>query len=157
MSCVICTDPRKRDFVARRQLEGHSANAVERLSREQGMPIKRETVAKHLKTCLAMPKGATAAQVQAVAARVKVPANVPSEDVATLVQREVIAKLQAGEARVTVQHGLQAQQLLDRRAERAKDRELAVTLARLLHSPMPPVGMVMERTTIEGEFVEVEA
>jgi hypothetical protein len=68
--------------------------------------------------------------------------------VATLVQQQVIEKLQAGEARVTVQHGLQAQQLLDRRAERQKDRELAVTLGRLLHSPMPPVALVQERPDI---------
>jgi hypothetical protein len=75
------------------------------------------------------------------------------------VQREVVKKLKDGEARVTVQHGLQAQQLLDRRAERAKDRELAVTLARLLHTPAPPPSAIMERVEpsviIEGEAVEV--
>ena len=59
------------------------------------------------------------------------------DDVAVLVQRDIIQKLKDGEARVTVQHGLQAQQIIDRRVERAKDRELAVTLARLLHTPAP--------------------
>jgi hypothetical protein len=149
MRCVICADPKKRDFVARRQLEGHSANAMEGLSRASGLPIKRETISKHLKVCLAMPEGVTPKQVADVADRTKPPAYAPAEDVATLVQREVIAKLQDGTARVTVQHGLQAQQLIDRRAERAKDRELAVTLARLLHSGMPPMAMVQERTIID--------
>jgi hypothetical protein len=150
--CVICHDPKKKDWVARRHLEGHSAARMESLSREQGITVKRETITKHLRTCLALPPEVTPKQVAAMAE------SMPrSHDVATLVQQQVIEKLQAGEARVTVQHGLQAQQLLDRRAERQKDRELAVTLARLLHSPMPPVALVQERAEviIEGEAVEV--
>jgi len=131
---------------------------METLSRQQSLTMKRETISKHLKTCLAVPADVTPKQVAAAAQNVKVkPMMQDTPDVAVLVQAQVIEKLKDGSARVTVQHGLQAQQLLDRRAERAKDRELAVTLARLLHSPLPPVGMVQERIVIEGEAVEVEA
>ena len=56
---------------------------------------------------------------------------------------------------MTVQHGLQAQALIDRRAEKAKDRELSVTLARLLHSPPPPAEVVTVREAVE--VIEAEA
>jgi len=132
---------------------------MERLSREDSSPVpnmKRETISKHLRVCV----GSTAKpdDVKAVADVVKAetPAGT-SDDVAVLVQKRVVEKLQAGEARVTVQHGLQAQQLIDKRAERAKDRELAVTLARLLHSGAPPPEAIRARhvDAIEGEVVEV--
>lgn len=154
--CSICGDPKKNEWVARRHLEGFSAHKMEEMARAQGHPMKRETIKKHLKVCLGTE--ATPAEVKAVAEKVsKVVAPAPdsTEDVAVLVQREVVRKLKNGEGRVTVQHGLQAQQLLDRRAERAKDRELAITLARLLHSPAPPPRAVTERVEIEGQFVEV--
>lgn len=157
VACSICADPTKSDFVARRHLEGHSLTKMETLSRERGTPIKRETIQKHLQTCLAVPEGMTPSAVAAQAE--KMSATDPSEDVAVLVQRQVIAKLQAGEARVTVQHGLQAQTLLDRRAERAKDRELAITLARLLHAQVPPASVVLVRpepdVIEDAEYVEV--
>jgi hypothetical protein len=123
---------------------------MEAKSREDGIVIKRETISRHLKTCLSVPKEVTPQKMAHAAAHLDV-----GEDVATLVQAQVIEKLKDGSARVTVQHGLQAQQLLDRRAERAKDRELAITLARLLHSPLPPTDLIMERTVIEGTAVEV--
>lgn len=151
--CSICTNETKNEWVARRHIEGHSATAMERMAKDAGLTMKRETIGKHLKTCL----GTTAKpeEVKAVAEAVK--SETGTDDVATLVQKQVVERLEAGEARVTVQHGLQAQQLLDRRAERAKDRELAVTLARLLHSPAPPPEAIRARPVdaIEGHVVEV--
>lgn len=153
--CSICNDPQKNQFVAARHLEGHSASAMERMSKDKGFGMKRETIGRHLKTCI----GATdvkPADVAKVAATVTPPDPKPGQtegDVAVLVQKEVVKKLASGEARVTVQHGLQAQQLLDRRAERAKDRELAVTLARILHTTAPPPEAIRARPVevIEGE------
>jgi hypothetical protein len=119
--------------------------------------IKRETITAHKNVCLGA-KDITPAKMAATA-KVVTKGREIADDVAVLVQREVVKKLKEGEARVTVQHGLQAQQLLDRRAERAKDRELAVTLARLLHTPAPPASVIMERVEpsviIEGEAVEI--
>lgn len=157
--CSICTNTDKNTWVAARHLEGHSATAMEEMSRNPASPVpkmKRETISKHLKTCLGTPTDIKPAEVKAVAATVAVPDGAP-DDVAVLVQKEVVRKLQAGEGRVTVQHGLQAQQLIDRRAERSKDRETAITLARLLHSAAPPPEAIRARPVdvIEGQVVEV--
>ena len=155
MSCSIDSDPVKADWVARRLMEGHSLSRIEQMSRVSPVvdAIKRETLSKHKTVCLAV--NATQKKVAAVAKEVTKGRDI-GEDVAVLVQREVVKKLEAGEARVTVQHGLQAQALLDRRAERAKDRELTVTLARLLHTPPPPAHVIMERIDapiiIDGEY-----
>ena len=156
--CVICADPAKVDWVARRLMEGHSLTKMEEMSRLTSVvtPIKRETIAAHKNICLAMPPSATPAKIAETAKAVTKGREIP-EDVAVLVQREVVQKLKDGTARVTVQHGLQAQQLLDRRAERAKDRELTVTLARMLFTAVPPAAATLERVEviIEGEAVEV--
>src|SRR6187397_556936 len=136
--CVICADPAKMDWVARRLMEGHNPSKIEAMSRVTPAvtPIKRETISRHKDSCLGA-KDIAPAKMAEVAQKVTKGREIP-EDVAVLVQREVVAKLKEGTARVTVQHGLQAQQLLDRRAERAKDRELTVTLARLLFTATPP-------------------
>lgn len=157
--CSICENPAKNQFVAARHLEGHSASAMERLSRDKGFGMKRETIGRHLKNCIGAEK-VKPSEVAKAAATVSPPDPKPGQsdgDVAVLVQKEVVKKLEAGEARVTVQHGLQAQQLLDRRAERAKDRELAVTLARILHTQAPPPEAIRARPVdaIEGTVVEV--
>lgn len=156
--CSICSNAQKNEWVARRHLEGYSFTKMEELSKADGHSIKRETIAKHLKVCLGTE--AKGEEVAAVAAKVETTVREahkgPDADVAVLVQQEVVRKLQAGEGRVTVQHGLQAQQLLDRRAERAKDRELAVTLARMLHAPQAPDAAIRARPVevIEGEAAE---
>lgn len=53
-------------------------------------------------------------------------------DLAELVRDDVRRRVEDGELRPTVQQGLAAQAMLDRREERAQDRELALGLARLL-------------------------
>ena len=151
-TCSIDADPLKADFVARRHLAGDTYAAMERAAKASGIPMKRETIAKHLKECIGTAKkGPVVAQA---AAKTKTPAK-GAPDVAVLVQKQVVEKLEAGEARVTVQHGLQAQQLLDKRAERAKDRELAVTLARLLHAPAPSPEQVRHRQVDAGSGEEI--
>lgn len=165
--CSICSNPKKLDWVARRHLEGYTPTRMEGLSKEAGpgMGMKRETMQKHLRVCIGTEATGpdvvrvTDEVVKAQPATEELPQQDQPQDVATLVQAQVVEKLKEGEARVTVQHGLQAQQLLDRRAERAKDRELAVTLARLLHSPAPPPEAITARPVdaqvIEGEAIEV--
>lgn len=166
--CSICSNPKKSDWVARRHLEGYTPTRMEGLSKEAGpgMGMKRETMQKHLRVCIGTEAtGPDVVRVTDEVVKASAEGLPPysshgkNRDVATLVQAQVVEKLEEGEARVTVQHGLQAQQLLDRRAERAKDRELAVTLARLLHSPAPPpeaiTARLVDAEVIEGEAVEV--
>jgi hypothetical protein len=152
--CTICNDPRKRDWVARRHSEGHTFSDMESMSRDAQMVMKRETIAKHVQNDL-YPASSPPTREK------HIPQQERSRDVATLVADEVVRKLEDGTARVTVQHGLQAQQLLDRRAERAKDRELAITLARLLHAPSAPAGLIEQRRepliVIEGEYEPLQA
>jgi hypothetical protein len=149
--CVICADPVRRDFVASLHLKGYAYNRIERLSREDpNVPgMKRETISRHFTQCLGIEtrdKYVQRSMQRSLDRR---------DDVATLVQQEVVAKLRAGEARVTVQHGLQAQALLDRRDERAKDRELAINLARILHIAPPPTHLVSPHEVIEGDYERV--
>jgi len=159
--CSICNDKAKNTWVAARHLEGYSATAMEDMSRNIASPVtkmKRETISRHLRRDVGVsPEEFKPEEVKAVAATVEAPAGTAPDDVAVLVQQEVVRKLKAGEGRVTVQHGLQAQQLLDRRTERAKDREVAVTLARLLHAAAPPPEVIRARPVdaIEGEVVVV--
>lgn len=156
--CAICADPIKKEWVGRRLMEGFSLSQIEAQSRVNPMvsAIKRETISKHKSGCLQIDIGQPQVAKTAQHVTKGLASEMPSDDVAVLVQREVVKKLRDGEARVTVQHGLQAQQLLDRRAERAKDRELAVTLARMLHAPAPPVGAVRERIDAPVVIEDVE-
>lgn len=164
--CSICTDERKREFVLANHLAGVSANRMEAMARATigFVPMKAETILKHVRVCLprSFSPSATTAKTPAglpvqrqgegldiaraartdVAIARRVQGGAPADDVARMVQEQVIEKLKSGEARVTVQHGLQAQQILDRRDERAKDRALAVTLTRLLHQPGAPTAII---------------
>lgn len=159
MNCSICSDPKRAEFVAVQHLDGRSPNAIESLSRAADSPvkpIKSETIRRHLNTCLFEQRWPENPPTRLSAAIAQQARGKSQEDVATLVQEEVVRKLQAGEARVTVQHGLQAQQLLDRREERKQDRALAITLTRMLHTMAPPQELIGEReVVIEGTAVEV--
>lgn len=160
--CSICDDPVKADFVGSLHLEGLSLRAIADRTRHVDSPvktIKRETIGKHITGCLATkgfePRRPNASPVRTSAELARKTVGMSSQDVATLVQEEVVRKLQNGEARVTVQHGLQAQALLDRREERKQDRQLAITLARLLHTARPPMEAIEERIIREeGEVIE---
>ena len=150
--CSIDRDPNLLAFVAEKHLEGNSLAAIERLSREwpDGRPIKAETIGRHLRECVQTT--VTGKVVAQAAQQVRISAaDQHREDVAVLVQAAVVEKLRDGDARVTVRDGLTAQSLLDKRAERQKDRELSITLARLLHAPPPPPEVI----TVRGESVAV--
>ena len=53
-------------------------------------------------------------------------------DLAELVRDRTLADVKAGKLKPTLQHGLMAQQMIDKREERAADRQLAIKLARML-------------------------
>jgi hypothetical protein len=114
-----------------------------------GRGIKRETIGKHLAICLngirppvdanGVVEASKAAQSQA------------EVDFATMVQKRATELLQSGDLRVTAQHGLTAQALIDRRAEKAADRDLALNMARLLSGSMTMAPI----TVIDSRAVEV--
>lgn len=64
------------------------------------------------------------------------------DDLATVVRDKTLAKVRAGKLSPTLQHGLMAQAMLDKRAERAADRQLAIRLAAMLGGGNPPARVI---------------
>ena len=89
----------------------------------------------------------------------EVPAVVfdPAKDIASQIQQQALEQLARGDMRISAAHALKAQELLDKRAEKAADRELQVALARIvLARKVPPAHLVGgEDAIIEGRAEEV--
>ncbi len=127
--CGICDgDPGRRRAVDQRLAEGKSGNAIERELKALGITVKRETVLRHAANCL----GAGTKPPEIVTLAAAASASGSNDDFAALVRAEAVRRLNAGDLKVGVSDGLQAQALLDRRDEKKKDRELVVTIGRLL-------------------------
>ncbi len=147
--CPVCASPYKAQYHALKA-SGMRLEDLQTESRKLGRPIKRATFGKHFRVCLNGIKPEVLAQQIADASK---EAQTAAEiDFATMVQKRATELLAAGELRVTAQHGLTAQALLDRRAEKQADRDVAINIARLLSGAMvmPPV------TVIEGRVVNDE-
>lgn len=115
---------------------------IHEATQKMGRGYKRETLGKHLRICLKGVRPPVDARGVAIASR---EAQTQGEvDFATLVQKRAAQMLEAGQLRVSASHGLQAQGLLDRRAEKAADRDLALNMARLLSGAiaMPPMEVI---------------
>jgi hypothetical protein len=72
-------------------------------------------------------------------------------DFAAMVRDRAITALEAGEIGVTTQHGLQAQQIIEAREAKAKDRGLMIALARVLGGMLPPPNVIV----YEGGYEEI--
>lgn len=68
------------------------------------------------------------------------------DDLATVVRDKTLAKVRKGQLSPTLQHGLMAQAMLDKRAERAADRQLAIRLAAMLGGGTPPARIISGAT-----------
>lgn len=78
-----------------------------------------------------------------------------SGDLAALVRDNVFARVEEGTLEPTLSEGLRAQEMLDRRTEKAGDRDLMIQLAGLLSGATQPVALLSDGS-IEGTFREVE-
>ena len=67
-------------------------------------------------------------------------------DLAELVRDKTLADVKAGKLKPTLQHGLLAQSMIDKREERAADRQLAIRLAAMLGGTTPPPGVILDVT-----------
>lgn len=67
-------------------------------------------------------------------------------DLAELVRDKTLADVKSGKLKPTLQHGLLAQSMIDKREERAADRQLAIRLARMLGGRVPPDGVIIDVT-----------
>lgn len=147
--CSICRDLRRLPYVDASLAKGLSAVFIaDTLTNTMQLKTSPETVNNHKKHYVAPPPEE---------------ARKP-EDLAILVRDRTVAAIKEGRLEPSVAHGLQAQALLDKRAEKATDRDVAMALSRLLagagsgFAPPPRliVSSVDDDMVIEGEAFEVD-
>jgi hypothetical protein len=97
-----------------------------------GVAMKRDTISAHHRVCLDSNAQISEGDAVLVGGMARDAKSDAERDFASVVQRKAMELLEKGELRVTATHGLQAQGLMDRRVERAADRDLAFNIARLL-------------------------
>lgn len=85
------------------------------------------------------------------------PGTQAPKDLAALVRDKVERAVASGKLKPTIQHGLIAQQLIDKRAERMADRQLALTVAGLLAGRAAPPQVIIEGLARESEPFLIEA
>ena len=122
---------------------------IEREMKTMNQPTKAETVKRHLENCLNGQRENTALLESALGApSAKIS---PDADFAKAVRREANRLLAEGKLQISTAHGLQAQQIIDRRAEKRADRALLTEIASLLAGGAsgPPADL------IEGEWKDV--
>ena len=82
------------------------------------------------------------------------------DDLAAVVVSKSLRALSAGKLQPTLKDGLQAQTILDRRAEKAADRRFMLNLAQAMagggYSPPQKLLPSPDEVTVEGDFTEVE-
>lgn len=78
-------------------------------------------------------------------------------DVALAIREQALEQLAQGNMRLTAAHALRAQEMLDRRVEKQKDREMHVLLARVLtrHQAPPPRYVGPAEDIIEGHAEDI--
>lgn len=146
--CAICSDDRL-PIVNSMLAAGRSLTWIEKEMKNLGKPTKSETVSRHLRNCLNDNRQAGAISERGAGLPVS------NEDFALAVRAEAQKMLNEGRLSVRTEHGLTAQALLDRRAEKQADRRLMVELAGLLSGARriegPPDDLIV------GEWSEVPA
>lgn len=151
--CSVCKSKHKAQYHALRAT-GTSFDSLEAASRGLGTPIKSDTFSRHFRRCLGgRNPGDDLSLAQSVERGVDEAKTQQEMDFAIAVRARATQLLQSGDLRVTASHGLQAQALLDRRAEKAADRDLAINLARLMSGAIS----ITPIEVIEGRSVELLA
>ena len=146
--CPVCKSPHRAQIHALK-LSGMRLADIHVETQKLGRGIKRETLGKHFRICLDGKPPMMDAQT--IADSSKAAQTQVEVDFATMVQKRAVDMLKAGNLPVTTQHGLQAQALLDRRAEKQADRDLMLNMARLLSGAI----VMTPQTVIEGRVIDV--
>ena len=83
-----------------------------------------------------------------------------TDDLAATVVRKTMKRIAAGKVEPTLREGLQAQQILDRRAEKAADRRFMLALSQALAGGGAPAPAQLlpgeDEGVIEGSFEDVD-
>jgi hypothetical protein len=131
-ACGICSGDRA-PVVNALLAAGRTPYAIEQEMRSIGRPTKHETVKRHLTRCLGGNPGNV----------IPDPDQMTNRDFAGLVRDAAVKALQNGSLKINATHGLQAQALIDRRAEKAADRGLSIRLAELMGAGTPPPEVIV--------------
>jgi len=140
--CRICNDVSRQAFVDAQLAKGLSAPTVSKLCAEINLPTTPQVIISHRKHYVA-----------------PITVSAGKEDLARLIRDRVVQGVKSGALEPTVSHGLEAQRLLDAREAKTTDKEMLVTLGRLLSGAMPPAGFLPPPSlvVIDGTAEEVEA
>lgn len=149
--CGICSSDRA-PIINALLAANRSGAWIETEMRRLDKPTKGETIRKHLRRCLNNDASSNAGLLQDAAAGKKVSSNA---DFAEAVRAEANRLLAAGKLQIRTEHGLSAQALLDRRAEKRADRQLMVEMARLLSGGAAGVLSAPDEVIV-GEWRSVE-
>jgi hypothetical protein len=147
--CSICTSDKAgtiNSFLA----AGRSANWIEGEMRRLGQPTKGETVRRHHVKCLNEDAKGTITRSAIKTGG----AGMNPTDFAEAVRAEAARLLADGDLKIRAEHGLSAQALIDRRAEKQADRQMMVEMARLLSGSGPMIEPPDD--IIAGEWREVD-
>jgi len=151
--CSICDSPRAtliNAFLA----AGRAPYWIDAELRRMGAkPSKDETIRKHRDTCL----GGNITNPDLLSSSLTKRVD-PNADFAMAVRKEANRLLAAGELAINANHGLSAQMLLDRRAEKVADRQVAVEIAALLSGTRGGETMQIgppEELIVVGEWADV--
>ena len=153
-ACIPCKYPSADDYLRRRMSEGADLKTIRS---ELASPYQRKAHGYNKPPTVDMLQVHNTQHRGLAPVRDSLPtfsgsgstSPVPTTDVATAIQAEALAALERGELRVTAANALKAQEILDRRAEKAADRELTLVLARLATMSKPPEDI------IEGEVIDL--
>lgn len=153
-ACLPCKYPDADKYLSRRLSEGSDLKTVRK---ELDSPYRKKMYGYQKGPTLAMLEEHQRAHKGLAPVRESMPtfagsgstAPAVGMDVATAIQAEALAALERGELRVTAANALKAQEILDRRAEKAADRQLTLVLARLATMGKPPDDI------IEGEVIDL--
>jgi hypothetical protein len=152
--CSVCTSPHRPAIEALRASK-MTLQDIHLETQKMGRGFKRETLGKHFAICLNGQRPLVDDDAAQSLADYGADAQTSAEiDFAVMVKRRAADMLRAGQLRVTAQHGLTAQALLDRRAEKAADRDLALNMARLLSGAvsMAPLSVIETRNVTPLEI-----
>ncbi len=154
VKCAICRHPMVEQI--NRRIRDHGIAPTERWMAENDLdPPHRNTLSKHKNEHMTEPY-----EKQRIEATEKLRSQqrtikAKTGDLAQLVRDNVFARVEEGELEPSLAEGLRAQEMLDRRADKQGDRDMMLTLAGLLSGATPPVALLNDGLTIEGEFREV--
>lgn len=145
--CKPCNSPLAEE-IDKRLRRRDRLTEIARWTREEGEYVSREALRNHRDKHLTTE--VEKARIDAIEDHKRKRGTIKASrtDLAMLVRDKVLEQVEQGVLTPTVQEGLRAQELLDKRAEKASDRELSRQLALVLSGAWVPV--------IEGDYREVE-